>query len=181
MKYKKCPKCEINFISETEEVCSVCACADVEIHQFNKKSITNDYSTIVCGRVYGTNSRTIYEKFCESLDWDKTKTKCFGFQTPLYAKNCDTNRENDVWFIYYPNYDKDKLYSVVDDFHAVNFILNDGEDIVEVVDQKEGKSNNANRITFVKTNAGYEFLGVYKIVENSLTRKYKRISKVYPL
>lgn len=53
--------------------------------------------------------------------------------------------------------------------------------ILEAVDEKTGRSNNANRITFVKTKNGYEFLGVYKLVENGTTRVYKRISDIYPM
>lgn len=50
-----------------------------------------------------------------------------------------------------------------------------------MVDDNIGKSNNANRITFVKTKNGYEFLGVYKIIKNGTTRIYQRISNVYPV
>lgn len=172
MNYKKCPKCELNYISENETLCSSCSAKD---------SYT-DFSCIVRGRVYGTNSRKIYEKFCETLGWDKSQANQFGARrTPLYAENCDTNRENDVWFIFYPNYDKDRLDSVVEDYHVVNLIQNGGDYIIEIVDEKIGKSNNANRITFVKTQSGYEFLGVYKLMQNGTTRIHERISDNYPI
>ena len=83
--------------------------------------------------------------------------------------------------IFYPNYDAQKLDAVVDDYHVVNLIQNNGDNIIEVVDDNIGKSNNANRITFVKTNSGYEFFGVYKIVKNGTTRLYQRISDNYPI
>lgn len=140
-----------------------------------------DFTKIISGRVYGTNSRKIYEKFCETLNWDKSKANQFGFRTPLYAENADTYRENDVWFICYPNFDANKLDCVVDDKHVINLIKDNGEKIVEIVEDRFGKSNNANRITFIKTINGYEFLGVYEIVENGTTRIYKRISKTYPI
>lgn len=146
-----------------------------------KKSITDDFSCLVAGRVYGTNSRTIYEKFCISLNWDRDKSNQFGWQTPLYAINCDTYKENDVWFIYYPNYDKNRIDNVVEDGHVVNLIYNNGDRIMERVEKQIGSSHLANRITFVKTKAGYEFLGVYKIIQNGTTRIYERISKVYPV
>lgn len=101
--------------------------------------------------------------------------------TPLYATNADTDRTNDVWFIFYPNYDAQKLDAVVDDYHVVNLIQNNGDTIIEVVYDIIGKSNNANRITFVKTNNGYEFFGVYKIVKNGATRLYQCICDNYPI
>lgn len=74
-----------------------------------------------------------------------------------------------------------KLDTVVDNYYVVNLIQNNGENIIEVVDDSIGKSNNANRITFVKTENGYEFFGVYKIIQNGTTRVYKRISDIYPM
>lgn len=102
-------------------------------------------------------------------------------QKPLYAKNADTTREKDVWFIFYPNYDKNQLDTVVNDFHVVNLIQDEGETIIEIVADEVGASNNADRITFVRTNIGYEFFGVYRIVKNGTVRIYKRIYKKYPI
>ena len=140
-----------------------------------------DFTNIKRGNLYGTNSRTIYENFCNTLGWDETKVGEFGFRRPLYATNCDTDRTSDVWFIYYPNYDKNKLDSVVEDVHVVNLIQNNGNNIIEVVDERIGSSNNANRITFVKTKTGYMFFGVYELIQNGTTRIYKRISDCYPI
>ena len=150
-------------------------------HRKSKSTYTADFSKIERGYIYGTNSRTIYEEFCKTLSWDKNKADQFGWRTPLYATNCDTDRTSDVWFIFYANYDAEKLDNVVDDVHVVNFIQNDGDTIIEIVDDKIGASNNANRITFVRTDKGYEFLGVYKIEKNGTSRLYKRISTVYPV
>ena len=150
-------------------------------HRKSKSTYTADFSKIERGYIYGTNSRTIYEKFCKTLSWDENKADQFGWRTPLYATNCDTDRTSDVWFIFYANYDAEKLDNVVDDVHVVNFIQNDGDTIIEIVDDKIGASNNANRITFVRTDKGYEFLGVYKIEKNGTSRLYKRISTVYPV
>lgn len=179
MNYRKCPKCELNYITDDEELCATCR-PQIKITS-NAKTVETDFSHIVCGCVYGGNSRKIYEKFCETLGWDRNKINQFGWQTRLYATNADTDRTSDVWFIFYPNYDAEKLDNVVDDFHVVNLIQDNGDKIIEVVDERLGKSNNANRITFVKTNNGYQFLGVYKIVKNGTTRMYQRISKQYPI
>ena len=99
----------------------------------------------------------------------------------MYAANADTNRTSDVWFIFYPNYDPQKLDTVVNNYHVVNLIQNSGKEIIEIVDDSIGRSNNANRITFVKTENGYEFFGVYKIIQNGTTRVYQRISDIYPM
>lgn len=179
MNYKKCPKCELNYITDDEELCATCR-PQIKITSY-AKTVETDFSHIIRGCVYGGNSRKIYEKFCDTLGWDKNKANQFGWQTPLYAANADTDRTNDVWFIFYPNYDAQKLDAVVDDYHVVNLIQNNGDNIIEAVDDNIGKSNNANRITFVKTNSGYEFFGVYKIIKNGTTRLYQRISDNYPI
>jgi hypothetical protein len=178
MTYKKCPKCELNYITDDEELCATCK-PQIKITS-HSKTVETDFSHIVRGRVYGGNSRKIYEKFCDTLGWDKNKANQFGWQTPLYAANADTDSVNDVWFIFYPNYDAQRLDTVVDDYHVVNLIQNNGDNIIEVVDDNIGKSNNANRITFVKTNSGYEFFGIYKIIQNGTTRLYQRIYDNYP-
>lgn len=184
MIYKKCPKCNTNYISENENYCDICKLQMNIISNKtvnHRKKIETDFSRIIRGCVYGTNSRNIYKEFCDTLGWDRNKINQFGWQTPLYAANADTYRTSDVWFIFYPNYDPQKLDAVVNDYHVVNLIQNNGEKIIEVVDDIIGKSNNANRITFVKTRNGYEFFGVYKIIENGTTRVYKRISDFYPI
>ena len=179
MKYRKCPKCGLNYITDGEEICEIC---QGELNVMSSQQTTDiDFSHIVRGCVYGNSSRKIYEKFCDTLGWDRKKSNQFGWQTPLYAANADTKRLNDVWFIFYPNYDAEKLNAVVDNHHVVNLIQNEGDVIIEIVEEFIGESNNANRITFVKTKKGYEFLGVYSIIQNGTTRIYKRISNNYPL
>lgn len=179
MTYRKCPKCDLNYITDDEEICSSCM-PQIKITS-QSKQIESDFSKIVCGHIYGGNSRKIYEKFCDTLGWDKTKANQFGWQTPLYAANADTDRTRGVWFIFYANYDADKLDDIVENRHVVNLIQNNGDVIIEVVDGSIGASNLADRITFVKTNKGYEFYGVYKIIENGTTRCYQRISLNYPI
>ena len=179
IKYRKCPKCGLNYITGEDEICEVC---QRESNVISAQPTSDmDFTHIVRGHVYGNNSRKIYEKFCDTLGWDREKSNQFGWQTPLYAANADTKRLNDVWFIFYPNYDAEKLNAVVDNHHVVNLIQKDGDVIIETVEEFIGESNDANRITFVKTKKGYEFLGVYSIIQNGTTRIYKRISDNYPL
>ena len=174
--YKLCPICETNYIKENEEMCEVCNPKKSIAKQ--KKAVEADFSSIKLGCVYGSNSREIYERFCKTLNWDKSKSDQFGRQgVPLYAENVD-NKKNDVWFItYYVNKETD--YSQNSDHK--NVILNDGNEIIEIVSSRIGKSNEANRITFIKTSKGYAFLGVYELIENGLKRKYKRISSEYSI
>lgn len=183
MNYKKCPKCNLNYILDNEELCETCKILRNSLIEIgdNVNLRETDFSRIVSGRVYGNNSRKIYEKFCDTLGWDINKANQFGWQTLLYAANADTDRTRDVWFIFYPNYDAQKLDNVVDDRHIVNLIQNNGDTIIEMVADKLVKSNNADTITFVKTKHGYEFFGVYKLIKNGATRVYQRISKDYPI
>lgn len=137
-----------------------------------------NYSRIVRGRVYGTNSRKIYENFCDTLKWDRDKANQFGRQgTPLYAENCDTDRKLAVWFISNPKY----FNTDIMDKNHINIIKNNGEEIIEKVAPFIGISHDTGRITFVKTKYGYEFFGVYKLVKNGTVRIYRRISEIYPI
>ncbi len=179
MTYKKCPKCELNYITDDEELCAACS-PQIKIASREIK-VATDFSHIVCGYVYGGNSRKIYEKFCDTLGWDKSKANQFGWQTPLYAKNVDSAKMIDVWFIFYPNYDSKKLVNAIDDYHIVNLIQNDGDRIIEIFDGDVWKTNNVDTLVFVKTSKYYEFLGVYKVAQADSARIYKRISDNYPI
>lgn len=160
-------------------LCDTCKSKIVK-HVEKMLPVDDNITVLQAGRIYGTNSRKIYEKCCDSLGWKRSNASYFGWQTPLYADNCDKDN-NGVWFIFYPNYSTDSLESVVEDAHVLNVILYGGDVIVEVLDKHFGGTHNANRITFVKTKSGYEFLGVYSIEENGNERIYKRISKTYPV
>lgn len=174
----KCPKCELNYISDDGELCTICR-PQIKI-TLPAKTAETDFSHIVRGRVYGGNSRKIYERFCDTLGWDKSKANQFGWQTPLYAANADKKKECGVWFIFYPNYDAQKLDAVVDDYHVVNLIQNNGDSIIEVV-ESGATYQSKYRIIFVKINNVYEFFGVYKTVQNGTIRKYQRICDNYPI
>lgn len=110
------------------------------------------------------------------VGWNISKQFEFGRQTPLYAEDCDADRTRDVWFICYHDDIQKKGGTYVH-----NYIDNNGENITEIVEPHIGKSHDADRITFVWTRDGYKFLGVYKLTQNGTTRKYKRISEVYPV
>ncbi len=169
-KYKKCPRCNVNYIQGNGTFCKSC---QTEIGG-------KDFLKIQRGIVYGTNSCVIYEHFCDALGWDKSKATLFGFKRPLYADNADTYRTSDVWFICYPVYDSEALGNATDKDH-INYIHSDGEIIEELVPEKVGRAHEANKIVFVKTQYGYEFFGVYKIVKNGILRKFQRISDTYPM
>ena len=178
MGYKLCSKCEINFIDDSENLCS--ECSGIKKTEKNNSLFASDYSQIRKGIVYGSNSRDIYEKFCNTLGWDYSQINKFGRQKPLYATNADTDRKRSVWFIFYANY-SDKIETAVDDLHAVNMIHDNGNAIIEIVSDKLGSTKDKERVVFARVKDGYEFLGVYKVIQNGTTRIYERISDVYPL
>ena len=99
MGYKLCPKCEINFIDDSENLCS--ECSGIKKTEKNNSLFASDYSQIRKGIVYGSNSHDIYEKFCNTLGWDYSQINKFGRQKPLYATNADTDRKRAVWLIFY--------------------------------------------------------------------------------
>jgi len=171
----------MNWITDEEEICSLCTSNIVKFKTSNKKEVEKDFLRILRGHNYGGNSRKIYERFCSTLNWDISKVNQFGWQTPLYAKNADTDRTRDVWFIFFANFDQKHLDSVVKGARVVNLIQDNGDTIIEAVDDYIGSSNPADRVVFIKTNSGYEFFGVYKIVQNGTTRIYKRFSDSYPI
>ncbi len=180
MSYKICPKCGINWIKESDEICNLCVKAS-EMKPATRVPVETDFRKIVRGHNYGTNSRKIFEKFCTSLGWDFQKAGEFGRQKPLYAEDADAERRRDVWFIFYANYDAERLDSVVDDGHVINLIKDGGDTIYENVDERIGPSHIADRITFVREKAGYVFYGVYRLIENGTLRVYKRIADQFPI
>ena len=137
---------------------------------------TINFNVIVRDRIYGNNTRKIYEAFCDTLNWDRSKAGKFGLMgTPLFAVNADTYRTSDVWFIPKPNRND------VSPNHGGNWLSDNCNTITEIVSSKLGHATNNNRITFLSTKKGYVFLGVYKITQNGLIRIFKKISDIYPL
>jgi hypothetical protein len=134
-------------------------------------------STLISGKTYGSSSRDIYEDFCVSLKWDIVKAKRFGSRSPLYADKADTDRSRGVWFINFPKYE------LIDTEGAkyTTFVLDNCKTIIEVVDETRGECSPNDRITFVKTQYGYKFLGVYALKENGLRHVFEKVSDVYPI
>lgn len=164
---KRCPVCELNFIKDNETVCRVCnnqKSNSIKTKSLNKK---NDFSSLKQNYNYGTNSKSIYENFCNTLGWDKSKSECFGWQKPLFAKNADKERIRDVWFIFHANYNKEKFDSISNSSRPVLNYINKKENyIIECLDEDLWENFSGNeRITFAKmeTGQGYEFLGIYKL------------------
>lgn len=86
---KLCPRCELNYIDAHEQFCSVCVPKPI------------DYTILVTGKYYGTNSQEIYINCCTALNWDLSKKNQFGRWTPCLAHDADAERKRDVWFIYH--------------------------------------------------------------------------------
>ena len=104
---KKCPFCNLNWIKDIETACSICNPPKISIKKLTK------YVD------YGGNSKNIYERFCNELNWDKYQINNFGYQKPLYAKKADAERKRDIWFIFHSNWNAN---SVADNGQQLNII-----------------------------------------------------------
>lgn len=177
---KLCPICELNYISEEEECCTICRGDRPEpmtVGGVRKSDIGRGplSSRLVAGRSYGTKAYSIYEECCEDFGWDWSKKGSFAPQKPLFAPRADADRTSAVWFICYSN------LGGRDDPDHRNRILDNGDRIVETVTSRIGAAEDDRRITFVKVQGQYVFFGVYELVRNGLRREYKRISRTYPV
>lgn len=173
MSWKRCSRCgSLTVIRDGYDICDKCIKNTVEPPNDSLKQmcLKSDYW-------YGTKAYDIYLNCCKNLGWDYQKAGSFGQRQLLYAMFCDTKRENDVWFICYSNYSPIKK----GDAGHENIILGGGKEIIEKVRPDVGRSNEANRVTFIRKKDGYYFLGVYQLVENGITRRYRRISETYPV
>ena len=163
----KCPICELNYLKNDEYICSICN--NQKKNNLNSKlsNQKRDFSSLRYNYNYGTNSKKIYEEFCNTLGWDKSKSECFGWQTPLFASNADKEHTKDVWFIFHANYNKENFDSISNSGRPVLNYINKKENyIIECLDENLwGESSNNERITFARmeNGQGYEFLGTYKL------------------
>lgn len=177
MKYKKCPLCELNYISEGEELCSTC--------RAQKASIS---SYLLRDKECGTNSRKVYQEYAERYGWDEWQANQFGKEgLPLYAPKA-TPEKYSVWFIAHSNWTGD------DAGQWENEISRDWNTIEEFWESHLSvrASDYFTRVTFAKNSMGqYIFLGVYKpdpeakkIIRNGEIRwikTYHCISQCYPI
>ncbi len=158
---KKCPFCNLNWIKDIETACSICNPPKISIKKLTK------YVD------YGGNSKNIYERFCNELNWDKYQINNFGYQKPLYAKKADAERKRDIWFIFHSNLNAN---SVAENGKHLNIIKETDGLIAEYYeDARRDTYPLAERIVFAKEkNGGYKFLGVYK-AKNPNSREQGRI------
>ena len=136
------------------------------------------HTEIIRGKCYGTNSRKTYDGFCETLKWDKNQSYLFGRHwASLYARNADTDRKRDVWFITHSNYTDSKAESG----NYTNYIKTNT--IIEIIAEKSDLLHNSDRIVFAKNKSRvYVFLGVYAIIKNTDGKRvFKRIYDNYPI
>ena len=175
MNFRKCPKCEINYIKEDESFCDVCRGAQPEIKQV---SVLNE------GEICGDNAQKIYQQCCQSFGWDSKKACKFSQQQRLCADDCDS-QGNAVWFITYSNLTPNKRKMSNELF--MNEIQDNGRKILEQINhqfEREQREKWANRIVFARDESKmgmYVFLGVYQNTVNELKkREYDRISDHYP-
>ncbi len=185
MEYKKCPKCELNYIPENEDLCPECK-QTIKPAQ-SQSIVTRYYSRLERGRIYGTNSRTIYETGCDCFGWDRSKANQFGRQgVPLYAASA-TPEKYSVWFISHSN------WTATQGGEWANVISRDMDTIKEYWrDYAAVKTSDyITRVVFAKKDGNYCFLGIYEPEpefqkeiwdgETHYVKIYYCISEVYPI
>ena len=172
----KCTKCELNYVNNEGDVCDECRGIKSKVIFLNLES----------GKLYGHNSREIYELGCENLSWDKTRLSSFGPQQRLYSDNCDKFGYG-VWFISHSNLTPKNPF--IEDEHVKNNISSDYCKIIEEIDEEDNRAQKIAkskfRVVFAKIERKfnmYEFLGVYETVINkSNRREHIKISEHYPI
>ncbi len=158
--------------------------------------VNGNKQSLFRGSYCGTNSGTIYEKYCDMFGWDETQASQFGSRgAPLFARKATPEGYN-VWCISYSNW--------CGGYGGKwrNYISCNGEKIEELwetlpikEDEWHDFHDTTCRVVFAKKKEGhYEFLGVYKYEGTSAKpekpawsdvsgyiRTYKRISEYYPI
>lgn len=164
---KRCPICELNFINDNEDACAVCRPRPKPMSKITK------YIDL------GSNSQKIYDRFCAELNWDKNQRNMFVYGKPLYARNADTERKRDVWFISHSNLtdsiaESGEHLNMIEENFITEYYTNSYKDIYPLNE----------RIVFAKQNGSYKFLGVYAPINpnsKNLERKFKKTSNTYPI
>ena len=132
------------------------------------------------GLPLGSNSQKIYDEFCLAFNWDETQRDNFGFRgKPLYARNADTERKRDVWFISHSNLtdsiaESGEHLNMIEENFITEYYTNSYKDIYPLNE----------RIVFAKQNGSYKFLGVYAPINpnsKNIERKFKKTSNTYPI
>ena len=168
---KKCPICDLNWINDDETACSVCN---------PNKTVVKKLTKYID---YGGNSKNIYERFCNELNWDKRQKNNFGYQKPLYAKKADAERKRDIWFIFHSNLNDN---SVAESGKHLN-IVKDREGVIAEYYEDSYRDTYPlpDRIVFAKErDGGYKFLGVYKAKDpysRAQGRIFIKISDTFPI
>ena len=112
--------------------------------------------------------------------WDKSKIKLFGKNKPLYAKNVDGDGKVEVWFLSQPFYERLPVEQV-DSTVISGVIERNGEHIFEYFN-KFYHDSGYQRVTFIKTDKGYVFYGVYQLITFAGSIPvYKRIGYDFPM
>lgn len=133
------------------------------------------------GHFCGTNSKKIYSECCRDFGWNKSQQNNFGRQGALLYAKAATPEGYSPWFLSHHELTQTQGGSwsnVIDG----DFIYEKWEDI------KPGLfDDNTQRVVFVKLDSKYYFYGVFCVDSTELNeeykyiKKYKRISKSYPI
>lgn len=145
-----------------------------------EQSVPLNCFQLLQGRLYGTNPSAIYKELCGVFGWDKSKINQFEENQPLYAKNVDGDGEVEVWFLSQPFYRRMPLEQL--DHSVISGAIDyDGDYIFEYFN-KFYHDSGYHRVTFIKTDKGYVFFGVYKLITFAGSIPvYKRIGYDFPM
>ena len=180
MGWKKCPKCDLNWIEDDKEMCDACAKTYTTPPKPPVHLPDRCYSMLYLG----TRAYDIYCAAITAYGFRDDLKGSFAPQKPLYAEFATKERYN-VWFIAHSNWNGTITSSWDNCIQGPN-----NETIVETFlgSDKEFMSfpdpNNI-RVSFIKdANGSYYFLGVYEpngVDREKKQRFYKKISDVYPI
>ena len=130
-------------------------------------TVETDFRELIRGQLCGANADKILEKLCKVNGWDINQSKSFNWDNSIH-KRVSVDEQMDVWFIDNPTFDNCQVDAKLEEYHFVN-LISDGEYYVcEIFEDMYGSyfCSKNHILTFVKTNIGYVFLGVYRVHQN---------------
>ncbi len=146
---------------------------------------------LICGKSYGTKAQDIYLKCCMNYGWDRSQSRRFAAQQPLYGYRADASGTKDVWFVCHSNFYGAKFVLGSDGkMHERNYIYEDGYGRVVQIDEYQPDEPHPelvyplrDRITFFKNHKGqYVFAGTFRCAQpmsRSCERSFYKIADDY--
>jgi len=157
--------------------------------KISERNISTGYESVTQGLIvnkeYGSKAQDIYERCCDSLNFDYKKIDCFAPRQLLFATKAAPGGY-DVWFLPHSNLNVSNTPS------WTNIYCLNGDIIYELWHVEDDNVDKNDRLTFIKQgNGDYVFLGVYRLekkisigetignLECKKIKIYKRVSTEY--